>query len=137
MDKFIRWIQKKFFKDYPRYFSVKERKRDLKNLIQALQDLIAALIKIDFVGYQLADYQLALAVAKQLFENGFMQEDLTSLAKQVPQLWRLAGSHWDGWEPVLQADIPPQWHNTIKPLHDKVVLKAYNLHIVGEILPER
>lgn len=117
------------------YFTSTERQQQLRTLAAALERLLAELELSGHYQEQLSAYHASFAEARRLLENGFNQEDLSSLSRNVPRLFWL---HKD-WLPPLEksknkdgAFSEPAWFQRLAPVEEQVSAAAEKLRIIGE-----
>lgn len=116
------------------YYSEKERAKHLSNLIGAIEALLPELEKSGQYLESLATYEKACSVAKQLLTEGFNQDELSALSRNVPRLFWL---HKE-WSPPLEPTkfgggfSEPAWFQRLEPLESKVSSSAEILRVIGE-----
>ena len=118
----------------PRNYTQKDREGHLRELVDALQDLIDGLSTTGVYADEKVQYQLALAKALALLGTGFSQEELGNLSREVPSLFWL---HKE-WNPPLEPTPDgkgyrePEWFKFLEPLEQRATNAASTLRQVGE-----
>lgn len=114
-------------------YTTVERISQLKELITALSELISALEKFGIYPDERKQYHIAQEYAGLLLAEGFCQEDLGTLNRQVPTLFWL---HKE-WTPDLERDPSngnyrePGWFTFLEPIERRVVSAKDTLRQVG------
>ena len=117
------------------YFTLTERQQHLRTLAEALERLLTELELTGQYQEQLSAYRASFAEARRLLENGFNQEDLSSLSRNVPRLFWLH-THW---MPPLEKSkdkdggfSEPAWFQRLAPIEEQVSAAAEKLRFIGE-----
>jgi hypothetical protein len=82
-----------------------ERRQQLRVLAAALDELILVVIALPEFAPRTSDYQAARDRAIELDKTGFSQDDLSSLARSVPDLF----SRYKDWVPPLIKGEDSRW----------------------------
>lgn len=100
-----------------------EYRYNLEDRLGQLRDLELALISLIPVAARLklrqaSQYEIALEQTRELLGRAFTQEDLSQLARQVPDVWT---RHKD-WMPPLEKRPDGMWHEApwYQELEDKL-----------------
>lgn len=110
-----------------------EKTKALKELKNAIEEFLPVVRDTAQLQHAAQAYQACAEEAERLLSRGFRQEDLSSLADAVPQLFWL---HKD-WVPPLEQAVDgrwqePAWFKRAEPLHRRVVEAACQLRVLGE-----
>ncbi|SDD46314.1 hypothetical protein [Aquimonas voraii] len=116
------------------YYTEAERKNQLNELIGSIESFLPELERSGQYLKQQAVYKQVCALAKQLVSEGFNQEDLSTLSRNVPRLFWL---HKE-WTPPLEPTktggrlTEPEWFLRLEPLESQVSAAAEKLGVIGE-----
>ena len=116
------------------YYSEKERAQHLQDLVSAIEAFLPELQQSGQYLEALAAYQQSCAEAKQLLFRGFVQEDLSNLSRNVPQLFWLH-KEWSPpaeWLSPAGKSCDAHWFTRLEPLEVAIIAAAEKLRIVGE-----
>jgi len=114
------------------YYSLKDRKAQLKELKAALEELLPVVAGLSDYADSVESYRAALVSACALLENGFTQEQAMSVGKSVPDMFY---RHKD-WVPPSRtgADGAPheeEWFVRAEPKLQAVLAAAGRLAALG------
>lgn len=118
------------------YYTEDERRTQLKDLAKALRQLIPAVRNSERFSHRAEDYARPLAKAERLLADGFTQEDLSDLARDVPDLF----DRHPRWDPPLEEVSPgkwvePEWFTSMDAILAPALRAAELLRTVGHYLP--
>ena len=112
-------------------YTIRERRRQLKSLAKSLRELIPTVAANPEFSDRTPLYQVALDETERLLQQGFVQEDLSNLAKSIPDLFF---RHKEWMPPVEETDdgksVQPEW---FVKLESRLVPVLRNAMILREL----
>jgi hypothetical protein len=114
------------------FYSGEERRGQLEELAEALEALIPLVIDLPAYAPRAPVYERALGEARRLVCAGFTQEELSSLARSVPDLFY----RFKEWSPPVEEQqdgswLEPEWFAALEPRLQRVLEAARRLSEVG------